>query len=245
LEASIAEGASRPWWVYDCFNCPGNAYACHDPDTYMISLDSMRKAGVWTPVGRVSVEGQGSAGFWADDVGWVDLAPIAKLVSQRRIWAGVILHEHVHRVDHLYFSAQKDDPAYGDPEFDRGNERMKLFDGADLTFNVAATEWRAAFVQARYYGDSPCRAAAFAGYYARRLKDNLKGATNNAIFARDSLLCNGSLRTVNGDVGNVSRVAVFAALLGARASETLQAMVDDGSLNSGTATFLHEWMGAT
>ncbi len=63
------------------------------------------------------------------------------------MWAGVLLHEHVHRVE--------------DRVFENNDDRFPL-----MGYSCAATERNTAQLQAEYHGESTCAARAFGLYYA-------------------------------------------------------------------------------
>jgi hypothetical protein len=204
---SVDDGRAHPREVYRCDDCKGNDYACHLDG--VIKIDSMLEGVAWENVGAVLYFG----------------------FPPRRLWAGVLLHEHVHRVDFL--------------DFERGGEKMMLFVDGTPRFEVPATEWRAAFVQSKYYGDSDCGANAFANYYARTFLEGdttLTKDANKAMFVVDADNCDLPFRSVGGADRTILRLATILALLESDPEVMLDAMVRDGLVSGGVAFFLYQWV---
>lgn len=84
--------------------------------------------------------------------GLIDLTPRVDLggiaLGPRDLRAGIVLHEHVHRVDYL------------------NNVPDLYFLFADPRHPCSITEYNAAYLQALYYGATECQAGAFALAYA-------------------------------------------------------------------------------
>jgi hypothetical protein len=124
LRDSINEGAAARSAVYSCENIFPGAFAAYGRGDKLVHLQK--------PLATLS--------------------PLSDLLSllngPRDFRAGIVLHEHVHRVDNI--------------TFDRDNQ--KPF--GTLT-SCPGTEYRAAYLQGKYYGANDCTADMIGRVYAR------------------------------------------------------------------------------
>lgn len=85
------------------------------------------------------------------------------------LWAGVLLHEHVHRIENEVFF--------------NNTERFAL-----MGYNCASTERNAAYLQGLYYGESTCAAQAFGLFYALHDNQVRKNDVERAFRSLDTAL---------------------------------------------------------